>query len=57
MDEQQLILIAETGNDDEANEAMAILRKDYDPTYKWCADCDYLVVKEKDCCMNKMNEQ
>ena len=57
MNEQQLILLAETGNDDEANEAMAILRKDYDPTYMWCADCDYLVVKEKDCCMNKTNKQ
>ena len=40
-----------------ANEAMAILRKDYDPTYVWCADCDYLVVKEKDCCNNKTNEK
>lgn len=53
MNEQELILLAETGSDDEANEAMAILRKDYDPTYMWCADCDYLVVKETDCCMNK----
>lgn len=57
MDEQQLILLAESGNDDEANEAMAILRSDYDPTYMWCADCDYIVVKEKNWCNNKLNKQ
>jgi hypothetical protein len=57
MDEQELILLAETSNDDEANEAMAILRKYYDPTYMWCADCDYIVVKEKDCCLNKIEWQ
>lgn len=57
MNEQELISIAETGNNEEANEAMAVLRKDYDPTYVWCADCDYLVVKEKDCCNNKTRNE
>jgi hypothetical protein len=52
MNEQQLI-----SHDEKANEAMAILRKDYDPTYMWCADCDYLVVKEKDCCNNKTRNE
>lgn len=57
MNEEQLILVAETGNDDDAKNAMAVLRSEYDPTYMWCADCDYLVVKEKDCCHNKLEWQ
>lgn len=52
INEQELISLAETGNDKEANEAMAILRNEYDPSYVWCADCDYIVVKEIDCCNN-----
>ena len=35
-----------------ANEAMKILKEKYDNTYFFCGDCDYLVVKEKDCCLN-----
>lgn len=57
MNEQHLILLAETGNDDDAQSAMDILRSEYDPTYMWCAECDYLVVKEKDCCLNKIEWQ
>jgi hypothetical protein len=57
MNEEQLILLAETGDDDSANEAMSILRKEYDPTYMWCSECDYLVVKESECCMNKKEEK
>ena len=37
-----------------ANEAMRVLRSHYDPTYKWCEDCDGLVCKEKDCCLNQV---
>jgi hypothetical protein len=40
-------------SDEVANSAMKELRKNFDPTYMWCADCDGLVVKEKDCCMNR----
>lgn len=57
MDEQQLILVAETGNDQDAQAAMDVLREHYDPTYTWCADCDYMVVREKDCCNNKMRNE
>jgi hypothetical protein len=52
MDEQQLILIAETGNNQDAQNAMDVLRSTYDPSYTWCSECDYIVVKEKDCCLN-----
>lgn len=55
MNEQQLILLAETGTDDEAREALSLLRQYYDSTYMMCSDCDYLVVKEKDCCMNRID--
>lgn len=49
-----LINIAETCPDDKiANEAMKILREEYDPTYMWCVECDGVVCKEKDCCINK----
>lgn len=49
-----LITIAETCPDDKlANEAMKILREEYDPTYIWCTECGGVVCKEKDCCMNK----
>ena len=37
-----------------ANEAMRVLRLHYDPTYGWCEDCDGLVCKEKDCCLNQV---
>lgn len=51
--EKGLIKIAECGGDKEANKAMNELRKKFDKTYMWCEDCDFLVVKEKDCCMNR----
>ena len=35
-----------------AKRAMIELRERFDDSYIWCADCDGLVVKEKDCCMN-----
>ena len=39
-------------SDSVANAAMKQLRKDYDPTYMFCLDCDGLVVKEKECCLD-----
>lgn len=52
--EIKLIRLAEQSPDDEiANKAMKELRERFDESYFWCMDCDGLVCKEKDCCMNK----
>ena len=51
--ELDLIKKAESNDDKVANKAMKILRAYFDSTYGWCADCDYLVCKEKDCCLNQ----
>jgi hypothetical protein len=52
--EAQLIRFAEMHPDDKvANKAMEELRERFDPTYMWCVDCDGLVVKQSECCMNK----
>ncbi len=52
--EEELVVIAQMSIDDNAaNYAMKMLREDYDKTYSWCDDCDGLVVKAKDCCLNK----
>ena len=54
VDEWNLVATAQNTEDDQAaNEAMRLLRENFDPTYGWCEDCDGLVCKEKDCCMNK----
>ena len=54
MTHEELTLInkAQCGDDKTANDAMKELREKYDATYGWCSDCDYAVVKEKDCCMS-----
>ena len=53
--EDELINIAQADQDDEiANAAMKELRERFDSTYIWCMDCDGLVCKEKDCCLNKI---
>lgn len=53
--EVQLIIIAEQDEDDNrANAAMKELREKFDKTYFWCNDCDGLVTKEKDCCLNRI---
>lgn len=53
--EEELILTAqEHPDDDVANAAMKELRERFDETYIWCEDCDGLVVKEKDCCINRL---
>lgn len=52
--ELELIRIAEQYSDDEtASKAMKELRERFDKTYGWCVDCDGLVCKEKDCCLNR----
>ena len=43
-------------DDNIANRCMKTLREEFDPTYIWCPDCDGMVVKEKDCCMNRAPE-
>ena len=39
-------------NNNVARKAMKELKERFDKTYDWCEDCDGLVCKEKDCCMN-----
>ena len=52
--EPELIHIATWSQDDhEANAAMSELRERFDSTYIWCEDCDGVVVKKKDCCIEK----
>jgi hypothetical protein len=47
--EDQLIVIAEGPSDEEADKAMKELRERFDPTYTWCPDLDYAVVKLDEC--------
>lgn len=55
--ENRLIIIAERNPDDKvSSEAMKELRERFDKSYGWCDDCDGLVVKEKDCCINRINK-
>ena len=54
MSEEDLMFIAQHADDKAANKAMKELRKLFDKTYGWCEDCDGLVVKEKDCCLNSV---
>jgi hypothetical protein len=54
MTEQELIITAQNHLDDTvANQAMAELRERFDPTYFWCEDCDGLVCKLSECCLNQ----
>lgn len=54
--ELNLIQTAEQHEDDSiANYAMKELRDRFDKTYIWCYDCDGLVCKESDCCLNRKN--
>lgn len=55
--EAQLINIATWNQDDKiASEAMKELHLRFDKTYGWCQDCDGLVVKESECCLNQPYE-
>ena len=56
-EEKQLISDAQYGTDEEANKAMEELRDKFDKSYGWCSDCDYLVVKESECCMNRNRDE
>lgn len=51
--ETELMILAEEEGDNVANKAMKELRERFDKTYFWCEDCDFLVTKEKDCCLNR----
>lgn len=52
--ENELILIAQQDQDDfAAGLAMRELRERFDKTYDWCVDCDGIVCKLKDCCLNR----
>lgn len=54
--ENELMQLAQDHPDNEITElAMAKLRDRFDKTYIWCVDCDGLVVKEKDCCLNRVD--
>ena len=54
--EMNLAVIAENHHDDDyAAKAMRILRIYFDSTYFWCDDCDGLVCKEKECCINRID--
>jgi hypothetical protein len=54
--ENELIRLAEQHPDDKvAKKAMKELRTKFDKTYGWCNDCDGLVCKEKDCCLNRLD--
>jgi len=56
--ENELIQLAEQHPDDiVANKAMKELREKFDKTYFWCEDCDGLVCKEIDCCLNIINTE
>lgn len=57
MSEMELVHIAESGDDKTSSLAMKLLREKFDKTYGWCSDCDFLVVKEKDCCLNRINKK
>jgi len=55
MTESELIKIAQHHpSDDIANHAMRILRTFFDKSYMFCIDCDGLVVKRNECCLNQI---
>ena len=57
LSEDELIKIAQQHPDDElANKAMKELHEKFDKSYIWCYDCDGLVCKLKDCCLNIINK-
>jgi hypothetical protein len=58
MTEDQLVYIAEQCTDDvRADMAMVVLREKFDKTYFWCSDCDFLVTKHSECCLNRKTEE
>lgn len=55
MTEEQLVYTAERDSSEtRANQAMALLRQRHHSSYGWCWDCDGLVIREKDCCLNRV---
>lgn len=54
--EGELISVAMFSDfEDVAETAMKRLQSEFDPTYVWCNGCDGLVVRERDCCLNKLD--
>lgn len=54
LSEEELCRVAETHPDDsEATKAMKLLRNKFDKSYFWCMDCDGLVIKKSECCLNR----
>jgi hypothetical protein len=53
--EEWLVLLAEFHPSDAVStSAMNLLQRLYDPTYVWCEELDYAVVKNKECnCINE----
>ena len=47
--EDELIELAEGSNNEIADAAMKELRTRFDPSYVWCPELDYAVVKEDEC--------
>lgn len=53
LNEDELYKLAQWHNDEDiANAAFKELRERFDETYIYCTDCDYLLTRESDCCMN-----
>lgn len=53
-EEKDLLNIAQFDpNEGVAYEALKELQERFDPTYGYCMECDFLVCKAKDCCMNQ----
>lgn len=56
MTEEQLVYTAERdSSESRANQAMKLLRFKHHHSYIWCWDCDGLVIKQSECCLNKVS--
>jgi hypothetical protein len=52
--EEQLVNFAQNHPDDKmASQAMGVLKRKFDNTYIYCMECDGLVCKVKQCCLNQ----
>lgn len=52
--ENELIILTQVHPDGSvASSSMKELRERFDNTYDWCMDCDGIVCKQKDCCLNR----
>ena len=51
--ELELINDAQNGSDEVSKEAIKELKERFDITYHFCADCDFAVTTESNCCLNR----